>query len=144
MSDKNIVKIEFVGNEPKCMDKGSAGNDLKTSEEYFIEPGHTVFVETHTAMAIPEGYFGMAVPRSSLCNKSGLVLANSVGVIDSSYRGTIKFAYRNPTRDPITIEAGERIGQIVIVPFVEVNWVKVDVLPETERGEAGFGSTGSK
>lgn len=138
------VDIDFVGNEPKRMSKDAAGYDLAADKEYYIEPGFTVMVNTNTAVSIPDGYFGMCAPRSSICNKKGLVLANSVGIIDSDFIGSIKFAYRNPTRDPIFIDEGERIGQLVIVPYVAVNYIKVDKLEMTERGTGGFGSTGIK
>lgn len=137
-----MSEINFVGNAPRYMSVGAAGADLQTSETYIIAPNQQKLLDTNTKVAIPEGYFGMAVPRSSLCNKMGLTLVNSVGIIDSDYRGSIMFCYKNNGDKPITIHKGERIGQLVIIPFVKANFVEVDNLDDTERGVGGFGSTG--
>lgn len=136
------MKIEFVGTQPQYMSAGAAGADLSSSEVYFISAGKSEMIETNTAVAIPEGYFGMCCPRSSICNKKGLTLVNSVGVIDSDYTGTIKFVYKNNSDSMVIIEKGERIGQLLILPFVKANFIEVNQLGETERGTGGFGSTG--
>lgn len=136
------MKIEFVGTQPQYMSAGAAGADLSSSEDYFIPAGESVMIETNTAVAIPEGYFGMCCPRSSICNKKGLTLVNSVGVIDSDYTGTIKFVYKNNSDSSVVIEKGERIGQLLILPFVKAEFVEVEQLGDTERGTGGFGSTG--
>jgi dUTP pyrophosphatase len=135
------MPIPYVGNEPKYMTDGAAGADLECLYDELIHPGSIVLVETGTAMAIPEGCFGMVLPRSSLCNKKHLAMANSAGVIDSDYRGSIKVPYRNIGEESVVLKEGERIAQIVIIPFVRLNFERVIDLPETNRGTGGFGST---
>lgn len=139
-----MSEISFVGNMPRYMTTGAAGADLESNYSYGVIPGNQVMVDTGTAVSIPEGFFGMVVPRSSLCNKGGLRLVNSVGIIDSDYRGNIMFCYKNTGKEPVLIEKGERIGQLVIVPFVKAEFKQVDALEDTERGSGGFGSTGGK
>ena len=94
------------------------------------------------AVAIPAGYFGGVFARSGLASKQGLRPANCVGVIDSDYRGECTVALHNDTDAPRTVAPGERIAQLVILPFLEVDFEQRDALPETDRGAGGFGSTG--
>jgi dUTP pyrophosphatase len=126
------------------MSLGAAGADLEAKGNYTILPKEKIMIDTGTAVAIPEGYFGMCCPRSSLCNKGGLRLVNSLGIIDHDYRGTIRFVYENVSDKAVVIEEGERIGQMVVLPFVKAEFIKVDTLEDTERGCGGFGSTGIK
>ena len=95
-------------------------------------------------MEIPEGYVGLVYARSGLACKRGLAPANKVGVVDSDYRGEIKVALHNHGKEAQTVEKGERIAQMVIAPYLSVNYEEADELSETERGEGGFGSTGRK
>ena len=134
--------INFKGLQPQYMSLGAAGADLASKDSHTILPNEQVMIDTGTAVAIPEGYFGMCCPRSSLCNKGGLRLVNSVGIIDHDYRGTMRFVYENVSSSPVEISKGERIGQLVILPFVQAEFTQVEDLDETERGEGGFGSTG--
>lgn len=134
--------LNYTGTQPQHMSFGAAGGDLESSNYYEIKPNQQVMIDTGTAVQIPEGYFGMAVPRSSLCNKKGLHMTNSFGVIDSDYTGTIKFVYKNTSDVTVVIEEGERIGQLIITPFVKAVYTKVDKLEDTKRGTGGFGSTG--
>jgi|26BtaG_2_1085354.scaffolds.fasta_scaffold12222_3 dUTP pyrophosphatase len=136
------MKVEFKGVPPQYMTNGAAGADLACFVDTVIEPGQEVLVPTGTKVAIPEGHFGMLVPRSSTCRKKLLELTNSVGIIDSDYRGELMFSYRNIGRQDVHIGAGERIGQLVILPYVKADLVLVEELTDTERGEGGFGSTG--
>lgn len=94
-------------------------------------------------MEIPEGYFGAIFARSGLATKRGLRPANCVGVVDSDYRGEIIVALHNDTAFPQEISEGERIAQIVIIPYLPVDFTEVDNLSSTVRGEGGFGSTGT-
>ena len=129
----------YKGNEPKYMTAGAAGADLICNETMTI--GEKVaLVPTGTYVEIPDGYFGCLLPRSSTCIKHGLVLANSMGVIDSDYRGEIKCAFKNLTDSPVTIQKGERIAQLIILKFERLQYVNGD-LTETDRGEGGFGHT---
>ena len=95
-------------------------------------------------MEIPEGYVGLVYARSGIACKRGLAPANKVGVIDSDYRGEILVALHNHSDLPQTIERGERIAQIVITPYLAVQFEQADTLTDTARGEGGFGSTGNK
>ena len=95
-------------------------------------------------MEIPTGYVGLVFARSGLATKRALAPANKVGVIDSDYRGEIMVALHNHGSEPKTIENGERIAQIVLVPYIAADFDEVDELSDTVRGEGGFGSTGRK
>ena len=94
-------------------------------------------------MEIPEGYFGAIFARSGLATKQGLRPANCVGVVDADYRGEVIVALHNDTAEAREIAAGERIAQIVIMPYLSVEFTEVDNLSSTARGEGGFGSTGT-
>lgn len=136
------MKIKYVGNKPQYMSLGAAGADLMAKTDVVIEPQEQVMIDTGSYLSIPEGHFGLVCPRSSLCNKKGLHMVNSVGIIDSDYRGSIRLVYKNTSEDVINIGEGDRIGQIIIQPFVKASFVEVDSLEDTIRGEGGFGSTG--
>ncbi|MBE5732154.1 MAG: dUTP diphosphatase [Clostridiales bacterium] len=123
----------------------SAGADLYSAEaETVIAPHSTVFIGTGIAMEIPEGYMGLIFARSGLSCKRHLAPANKVGVVDSDYRGEVKVALHNHSDFPQKIDAGERVAQLVITPFLAVNFEEVGELADTVRGEGGFGSTGKK
>ena len=121
----------------------SAGGDLyNAGEDITVEPSQTVFVGTGLAVEIPIGYVGLVYARSGLATKSGLAPANKVGVIDSDYRGEIKVALFNHSKETRTVLKGERIAQMVITPYLKVEYEEVEELSSTQRGEGGFGSTG--
>lgn len=120
---------------------GSAGYDLSAKEDSRIKPGHTGAVDTGVYIAIPRGWVGLVLERSSL-HKIGLGLANKVGVIDSDYRGPIVLMLHNYSPDDALISHGQRLAQLVIVPFADPDLIEVGNLDETERGDGGFGSTG--
>ena len=101
-------------------------------------------VGTGLAMEIPEGYFGAIFARSGLASKQGLRPANCVGVVDSDYRGEFMIALHNDTDEERVIAGKERIAQMVVMPYLSVEFEEVETLNETERGEGGFGSTGRK
>ena len=124
----------------------SAGADLYAvnNEDMVILSGTTQMVHTGIAAEIPEGYVGLVFARSGLAAKKGLAPANKVGVIDADYRGEIIVALRNDSNTARVVQKGERVAQLVIVPYVTAEFVEVDELSDTERGEKGFGSTGSK
>jgi len=122
----------------------AAGYDLYAclEEPVSIEAGETVKIGTGLSIAVPEGYFGAIFARSGLAAKEGLRPANCVGVADSDYRGEYIVALHNDSSVQRTVTPGERIAQLVIMPFLSVCFEEVDNLEETERGEGGFGSTG--
>lgn len=127
----------------------SAGFDLSVCSEtpVTIEPGKTVLVHTGVAVVLPMGTAGMVYPRSGLASKHGIDLANCVGVIDSDYRGELMVPLHNHSDQPFTVSGGDRIAQMVVTPVIlpEVEEIPIDEpMPESERGEGGFGSTGLK
>lgn len=142
------LKFKKLNNLAKTPTKGSdyaAGYDLYAATEYniIIQPHQTVKIGTGIATAIPQGYFGGIFARSGLATKKGLAPANKVGVIDSDYRGELIVALHNDTDIVQEVAAGDRIAQLIILPFVSVNFIQVDDLDDTERGSGGFGSTGA-
>lgn len=124
----------------------SAGADLYacTDEDITINPGETKLIKTGIALEIPVGYAGFIYARSGLASKKGLAPANKVGVIDADYRGEIMVALYNQSNEPQVIAAKERIAQLVIAPFLKVEFEETDKLTITVRGDGGFGSTGTK
>ncbi len=141
-----VKKLKPGATVPTMGSKFAAGADLYSAEDadVVIEPSETKFIGTGLAMEIPEGYVGLVYARSGLACKRGLAPANKVGVVDSDYRGEIKVALHNHGKEAQTVEKGERIAQMVIAPYLSVNYEEADELSETERGEGGFGSTGRK
>lgn len=141
-----VKKLKPDATVPTMGSKFAAGADLYSAEDadIVIEPSETKFIGTGLAMEIPEGYVGLVYARSGLACKRGLAPANKVGVVDSDYRGEIKVALHNHGKEAQTVEKGERISQMVIAPYLSVNYEEADALSETERGEGGFGSTGRK
>lgn len=142
----NIKKLCENAIVPTYGSQYSAGADLYAAIEtpVSIASGETYLVKTGIAMEIPVGYVGLVFARSGLASKRGLAPANKVGVIDSDYRGEIMVALHNHSNVTQTIEAGERVAQISIVPFLSAEFDVVDELSETERAGGGFGSTGRK
>ena len=124
----------------------SAGADLYSgmTEPVIINAGTTEFIKTGIAMEIPEGLVGLVYARSGMACKKGLAPANKVGVIDSDYRGEIIVALHNHSDKPVTIEPKDRIAQIVLAPYITADFNEVEELDDTERGQGGFGSTGTK
>jgi len=123
---------------------GDAGLDLVSSEHVEIGPGERAVVGTGLAVAIPDGHAGFVVPRSGLAARHGIGIANAPGLVDAGYRGEVRVVLVNTDRnEPFTVEPGMRIAQLVVVPFAPAQPVDVDTLPETERGAAGFGSSGT-
>ena len=128
---------------PKVATYGSAGLDLRADKWTTIEKGQQVQIATGVVAEIPEGYVGLLIPRSSLGVK-GLKLVNTIGVIDSDYRGEIMAIVENTSDIPLDIDRGERFVQLVVVPcpYMKVEEVELGSLSDTERGDGSFGSTG--
>ena len=121
---------------------GSAGLDLMAAERQRMLPGERRLVRTGFSIALPEGCEGQIRPRSGLAARLGLTVLNAPGTIDPDYRGEIKVLLVNLGSEPVDIEPGDRIAQLVVAPFGRVNAVEVEMLPDTSRGAGGFGSTG--
>ena len=122
----------------------AAGYDLYAclEQDVIIGAGETVKIGTGLSIAVPDGYFGAIFARSGLAAKEGLRPANCVGVADSDYRGEYIVALHNDSAVSRTVTPGERIAQLVVMPYLSVEFDEVDALDETERGAGGFGSTG--
>lgn len=123
---------------------GSAGADLCVSKTVEIMPQSAEKVEFGLSFEIPAGFFGMVVPRSSLFNKTGLILTNSVGIIDSDYRGNITANLYNTGIEKVVLCEGFRIAQIIIIPYLQESFIQSTKLSETIRGSGGYGSTDNK
>lgn len=129
---------------PTRAHRGDAGADLYAAESVVLAPGERAVVPTGIALALPLGTVGLVHPRSGLAAKHGLSVVNTPGTIDADYRGEIKVCLINhDTTEPITIERGMRIAQLVIQRVELVGFREVDDLDETERGAGGYGSTGA-
>jgi len=142
----NIKKLNENAIIPTYGTEFAAGADLYAclEEKVTIEPGQTCLIKTGLSMEIPVGYAGLIYARSGLSTKKGLAPANKVGVIDSDYRGEIMVALYNQSNETREVEPGERIAQIVITPFLKAIYNQVNELNDTDRGDGGFGSTGTK
>ncbi len=140
----NIKKLNKNAIIPNKGSEFSAGYDLYACLEkpISIKSNQTVKIPTGLAMEIPVGYAGMIFARSGLSTKKGLAPANKVGVCDSDYRGEYIVALHNHSDEDVTVNPGERIAQLVIIPFLSVDFIETDTLNDTNRGAGGFGSTG--
>ena len=141
------VKIQKLSPNATIPTYGSpyaAGADLYSAmDEVVIKPHTTTLIKTGISLELPVGFAGLIYARSGLASKRGLAPANKVGVIDCDYRGEVMVALHNHSNEEQTVARGERIAQLVITPYVTANFEEVDELSSTERGEGGFGSTGT-
>ena len=127
---------------PSYAHDGDAGLDLVAVEEVTLAPGERYAVATGWAMAIPDGWVGLDHPRSGLALRQGLTVANAPGTIDAGYRGEVKVILVNLGADPVQVQAGHRVAQLVLQEVARADVVEVDELDGTTRGAGGFGSTG--
>lgn len=145
MIELQVKKLREGAKLPTRGSEQAAGYDLYAcleTAELTIAPHATAKIPTGLAVAIPDGYFGAVFARSGLAAKQGLRPANCVGVCDSDYRGEYIVMLHNDTDQPRTIENGDRIAQLVVLPYLSICFTEVDQLDETGRGAGGFGSTG--
>ncbi len=122
----------------------AAGADLYAVETVAIPAGGTALIHTGLSMEIPKGYGGFIFARSGLATKRGLAPANKVGVVDADYRGEIMVSLFNQSGTEQTVERGERVAQMVLLPCLAADFIETDALSDTARGAGGFGSTGRK
>ena len=141
-----VKKLNPGAELPTYGTEHSAGADLYVclEQSVVIQPGKTEFLPTGLSISVPNGYAGLIFARSSLGAKRGLAPANKVGVIDSDYRGPVMVALHNHGALPQTVEPGERVAQLLVVPVLAPEMELVAELDETDRGNGGFGSTGRK
>jgi dUTP pyrophosphatase len=122
---------------------GDAGADLTSAETLTLRPGERALVGTGVRIALPDGFVGFVVPRSGLAAKHGITIVNAPGTVDAGYRGEIKVALLNTDpAEPFEISVGDRIAQLIVMPVPRARFVPVEELPDSARGEGGFGSTG--
>jgi len=141
----SVSVINESGNPlPEYQTLHAAGMDLLANleEEVSLQPGERKLIGTGLKLAIPEGYEAQIRPRSGLALKHGITVLNSPGTIDSDYRGEIKVLLINHGQEPFSIKHGERIAQLILAKYSQISWEIVEKLPETARGESGYGSTG--
>ena len=136
-----VMKLDAGAIIPKYAKPGDAGMDLYATSESFDEHGNYVY-GTGLAMEIPEGFVGLIFPRSSI-SKTAHSLRNAVGVIDSGYRGELVFKFDINTHNSPVYKVGDRIGQIIILPYPQIEFEEAWELSKTERGTGGYGSTGT-
>jgi dUTP diphosphatase len=151
---KKSVQVKIINNKigdtipmPSYATEGSAGVDLRACLDQAVElnPGDTTLIPTGLAIYLEDPSLAATIlPRSGLGHKHGIVLGNLVGLIDSDYQGELMVSCWNRGSEPFVIEPGERIAQLVILPVLQVNFDLVESFKASDRGEGGFGSTGSK
>ncbi|HYH61608.1 MAG TPA: dUTP diphosphatase [Solirubrobacterales bacterium] len=138
-----VQRLAATAKLPTRATSGDAGLDLYASEPARMEPGARVSVGTGIAMEIPEGHAGLVLPRSGWAAKHGISLVNAPGLIDAGYRGEIRVLLLNTDRvEPFEISEGDRIAQLLVVPFASLEPVEAEKLGHSDRGDGGFGSTG--
>ena len=135
-----VAEPEFV---PIYAHAGDAGADLRSAEAISIPAGQRATVRTGVSIALPSGYVGLVHPRSGLAAKHGITVLNAPGTIDAGYRGEISITLLNTDSKTFDIAVGDRVAQLVIQAVEEAHFVSVLSLPDTHRGDGGFGSTGT-
>ena len=136
------MKLDERAVTPTYGSSEAAGADLYALDDTIIYSGGTKLIHTGIAVEIPQGYVGLVYARSGLASKRGIAPANKVGVIDSDYRGEIMVSLYNQSENTQNINRGERVAQLVITPYIQVEYELSDTLTSTERDTGGFGSTG--
>ncbi|MDH3301320.1 MAG: dUTP diphosphatase [Acidimicrobiia bacterium] len=139
-----LLQLDAGLTPPSRIRAGDAAADLPARLDVVIEPACRLLVPTGFAVAVPEGYCGLILPRSGLALKHGLTVLNTPGLIDSGYRGELQVILYNSGDEPVTIERGQRIAQLLILGVPDLAFVLVEELPASgdDRGGAGFGSSG--
>lgn len=140
-----VKRLDPRAQVPAYQTPGSAAMDLAAvlDRPLTIAPDERVFVPTGLSIALPDGgWAALVLPRSGLSIKHGITLANSVGLIDSDYRGELRVGLVNASNEPYTIQPGDRVAQLMVVPVGRAQAEERQELPETRRGTGGFGSTG--
>ncbi|MFZ0342615.1 MAG: dUTP diphosphatase [Gaiellaceae bacterium] len=142
MTELPVQRLHDSATLPARAYEGDAGLDLSAAERVELGPGERASVGTGLSVAIPEGHAGFVQPRSGLAAKHGITVLNTPGLVDSGYRGELKVVLLNTDRhEPFVVEAGMRIAQLVVVPVALAEPREVTELPDSERGEKGFGSS---
>jgi dUTP pyrophosphatase len=139
----NFIRLDRELPIPTTAHIGDAAVDLHSRLDVSLAPGERSAVPTGLAVAIPEGYAGLVLPRSGHARRSGIGVVNGPGLIDSGYRGEITVLLINHGKEEVKFGRGDRVAQLAIVPVPTITWVEVDDLDQTSRSDGGFGSTGT-
>lgn len=142
MSKIEVLLVAQAGLEPTYAHAGDAGADLRAAADASIPAHKFVTVPTGVAIALPHGYVALVHPRSGLAAKNGVTVLNAPGTVDAGYRGEIAVTLINHSDVDFELKRGDRIAQLVVQEVAEVKFVDVEDLPDSMRGNAGFGSTG--
>jgi len=138
-----ITRLDESVPVPRYAKPGDAGADICTRIDLTIEPGERVLAPTGLSIALPDGYAAFVHPRSGLAIKHGVSMVNTPGTVDAGYRGELQIILINhDLREPISFKKGDRIAQLVIQKVERAEFIEVEILPGTDRGSGGFGSTG--
>lgn len=138
-----IQRLNDDAQLPQFAHTTDAGADLYSTENLVLRPGERALVGTGIALAIPEGYGAFVQPRSGLAIKHGISMVNTPGTIDAGYRGELKIILINhDLKEPFTVAKGDRIAQLIIQKVEHPDFIEADILPDADRGDNGFGSTG--
>lgn len=137
-----VLIIAKDGFEPVYAKPGDAGADLRSTESLTLAPGSRALVGTGVALAMPDGYVGLVHPRSGLAAKHGITVLNAPGTVDAGYRGEILVTLLNTSDTDFEIAAGDRIAQLLLQQVARARFIPVTELPESSRGDTGFGSSG--
>lgn len=140
---EDVPVLIASGEIPTYAHPGDAGADLHSAQALTIEPGHRATVGTGVSIALPDGYVAFVVPRSGLAAKRGITIVNSPGTVDAGYRGELRVTLLNTDQsEAFDIAVGDRIAQLIVMPVSRAEFIRVEHLPGSHRGEGGFGSTG--
>ena len=144
MSEVTVLLKAEPGFEPVYAKPGDAGADLRCTIDAVIPAGERKLLPTGVSIALPDGYVGLVHPRSGLAAKHGITVLNAPGTVDAGYRGEVMVTLLNTGSEEFAIARGDRIAQLVIQQFEKAQFIAVDTLPGSDRGESGFGSTGTR
>ena len=137
-----MLIIAEPGFEPVYAKPGDAGADLKSTEDLVVPAGGRQLVKTGIKIAMPDGYVGLVHPRSGLAAKHGITVLNTPGTVDAGYRGEIMVTLLNTSNEPFEVRRGDRIAQLLFQRIDRADFIAVSELPESARGDGGFGSSG--
>ena len=137
-----VLIIAEPGFEPTYAKPGDAGADLKSTEDHVIPSGERQLVKTGVKIAMPDGFVGLVHPRSGLAAKNGITVLNTPGTIDAGYRGEIMVTLLNTSNESFEVRRGDRIAQLLFQKVERAEFIAVSQLPESARGDGGFGSSG--
>lgn len=133
------------GSTPAYSHPGDAGADLCAAEDVVLAPGQRATIGTGVRIALPDGFAAFIVPRSGLAASHGITIVNAPGTVDAGYRGEIRVTLLNTDMSvPYSVASGDRIAQMIVLPITRAQFVRVESLPGSHRGSAGFGSTGTR